>query len=1064
MNHSQAVQDDVRELISRIGSDHLVANAQGGEGTVLATAYALPTLAERGETNSAILIANTLAGHRDSDGGWDEPFQSIISLEAFTALKLRAFDISGIDDILRQTLRVLRDQARMQPIEHELRLARSLVLAGLALQDPQVIDAGMMRARSVLDRGMTWSKSNGDRLHAMLALADLSMVTKDVGTADLVNKQLDKFGFSKSIRWAEAETVEVKCRAGIVLEKMGKGETADLLYRASLEGAVAADLDTVSLKHRIELGARLLQQTNAEQVAPVREKTAVIEKPAEAKQTVQEATQADELVIEELPALQPGAEEIPQVSVLVVQLEEARPVEATLTAVRRQAVNQCEIIVVADNTQVLPPVPENEQVTFIQVPVRTSSGRRLSLALDAVSSEWVWVVPAGIQPVEDTLQSMIVASADADVVHLSAYSGQASKAMGDLRVQPTIRPEHLLIRSAALHRRTRASNWRGNRPWWPLIAENLLERTWSEVIHPDHEATDAGAHDLQPDLALLEEMPVFYRSIPSRSPEERKRRKSVLDERRAEVYAEARTSNHPVASVLLTGTTDRDVFLRTMQSVIENTETIPFEVIAVLEPSLASELGAALDRLGVLLVEVDKDLSKPEQLTRAVEKAQGRYLITLDTAIEVHAGWLPALVHASCEESAGIVGSFIQQESGKVDHAGIAFNDRGEPVRLQYGKTSLLKSLYQRRLFQAVDGDFALVKRTWWDRVGGFDSNIDESYSFVDLALRARYLGCRVAYEPSARGTLLRQRTLTALPEEWATMHVGKVKPDLNAYTRLDGYKVEEAEGTSRTIPMGRTVPSHTSAEESGMNDPKSQTMDHSSSKSSAGKTPTLNDLLSRAETLIKDGRFDVAEDSLIKARQQVNGNVRSRVMYWTLLGDARFRLNKTDEAYSCYRKAVSDDPSAERAWIGIGTYHLVKDELDAADQIFSKVVELNPGNMRGHLGKGNVELRRGNTRDALGSFVRASELDPGYRPAIVGLVAAAVQAEEMAQAEPPLERYLAIHPDDFEARFHLAAVLFGKRETDRARMEAVRVLETKPEHKGARELLAHLPGEPSVS
>ncbi|MCB2198221.1 tetratricopeptide repeat protein [bacterium] len=1064
MNHSQIVQDDVRELISRIGSDHLVVDDSSGTPSILATSFALPTLAERGEIQSALLIANTLLEGRDSDGGWDDPYQTIIALEAFTGLKLRTVEVKDVDDLLRRTVRVLRDQARLQPVELELRLARSLVLAGLALQDPQVIDAGMMRARSVLDRGMIWSDDIGNQLHGLLALADLSMVTQDVGTADIVNSQLESFGLTDTADWTEGQPVEYLARAGIILEKMGKRETANQLYLKSVEAEDATKLTTIALKHRIELGARLLQIDEAADHANVPNKTAPVEEAVKPIESAQETTKTDALIVEELPSLQPGHEEQPQVSVLIVQLEDSKPVEATLAAVRRQAVNQCEIIVVADNTLVLSPVPEQETITLIQVPVSASSGRRLSLALDAATSDWIWIIPAGVQPVEDTLQSMIVASADAEVIHMSAYNGQVSKAMGDLRVQPTIRPEHLLIQRAVLSRRSRASNWRGNRPWWPLIAENLLDRTWSEVIHPDHDATDAGAHDLQPDLALLEEMPAFYRSIPSRSPEERKRRKVILDERRAEVYAEARTNNQPVASVLLTGQTEQDVFLRTMQSVIENTETIPFEVIAVLEPTLAKELGAALDRLGVLLIETEQQLVRPDQLALAVEKAQGRYLVTLDTAVEVHAGWLPALVHAASEESAGIVGSFLQQESGKVDHAGIAFNQKGEPVRLHYGKTALLKSLYQRRLFQAVDGDFALLKRSWWDRVGGFDPNVPEAFSFVDLSLRARYKGCRVAYEPSARGTLLRERSLETVPDEWSTLHIGKVKPDLQAYTRLDGYNVEESEGTSRTIPMGRSVPSRKRGEESDMNAHSSGSGDVSSDNIASNKTPTLNELLSKAETLIKDGRFDVAEDSLIKARQQVNGNVHSRVMYWTLLGDARFRLNKTDEAYSCYRKAVSDDPSAERAWIGIGTYHLVKDELDAADQIFSKVVELNPGNMRGHLGKGNVELRRGNTVEALGSFVKASELDPGYRPAIVGLVAAAVQAEEMSQAEPPLERYLAIHPEDFEARFHLAAVLFGKRETDRARVEAVRVLETKPEHKGARELLAHLPGEPSVS
>jgi len=664
--------------------------------------------------------------------------------------------------------------------------------------------------------------------------------------------------------------------------------------------------------------------------------------------------------------------------------------------------------------------------------------------------------------VGETLSALLAGSDRADVVHLSAYSGQVSRLLADLRIQPAVRPEHLLVRRTALSRLKKTESWRGMRPWWPLVVENLLQVAWNEVIHPDLDAWDAAAHDSAPDTSLLEELPSLYHAIPSRDPEERAARRGILDERRAEVYNSLRAANRPLVSIIVTGNTDQEIFLRTIQALIEHTATIPFEVIVVLDPALSETVGTALEHLGVLLLTDSNNQSGSERQAMAVEKALGEYFAFVDASTEVQAGWMTALYHAACEEGADVTGGYLQYPDGKVAHAGIAFDESSRPMWVHLESTNLLPSLYQRRVYQAVDGRLVLVSRNCWEQVGGAKGRYDEQLDFVDFCLRSRYLGFRIVYEPKARATCHQHQMEVPLPDEWIDYHAGKVGADVDAYAHLDGYRSVREGKNVRFVPLGRsTAPGRREPEEDAMNE-------QSSIKSATGVAEKdqdpLHDLLSRAETLIKDGKFDIAEEALVKARQQVNGNVRNRVMYWTLLGDARFRLNRSEEAYACYRKAVSDDPSAERAWIGIATYHLVNGELEEADGIFTKVSELNPANMRAYLGKGNVELRRGASGSALELFCRAASLEPGYRPAIVGLVAAAVQAEDMNAARSPLQAYLTLHPDDVEARFHLAAVLYGDQQLDAARLEAIRVLETRPDHKGARELLDHIPGDPGVS
>lgn len=69
-----------------------------------------------------------------------------------------------------------------------------------------------------------------------------------------------------------------------------------------------------------------------------------------------------------------------------------------------------------------------------------------------------------------------------------------------------------------------------------------------------------------------------------------------------------------------------------------------------------------------------------------------------------------------------------------------------------------------------------------------------------------------------------------------------------------------------------------------------------------------------------------------------------------------------------------------------------------------------------------------------------------------------------MDEALTPLRSYLDLHPEDSEARFHYAAILYGGNEVEQAREEAQRVLLVNPQHRGALELIDNLDQRTSTS
>jgi len=370
----------------------------------------------------------------------------------------------------------------------------------------------------------------------------------------------------------------------------------------------------------------------------------------------------------------------------------------------------------------------------------------------------------------------------------------------------------------------------------------------------------------------------------------------------------------------------------------------------------------------------------------------------------------------------------------------------------------------KRRFYQAVTGACMLVRKELYEKLNGLDESYLNGFEDIDFCLRARQEGVKVIYEPDAvvihhcEQTPGRKDHDVANIEQFLRNWAGKIEPDFHLYAQLDGFRLEERNGKKVMISINQIATPQVRKEVGSMEEMTMvQPAPNLVNKGLESEQKALNEMIKKADILIKEGQFNDAERLLLGGQDHINGNLRNRAMFWTLLGDARFRLDRPEEALQCYQKAVSADASAERAWIGIGAYKLIHGELDQAEDIFSKIVSLSPENSRGFMGLGNVYLKRGNHSKALDYFKEAARLAPDHRPAIVGLVASAVQAGRMSEAQFPLEQYLNIKADDIEARFHLAAILFGSQDTVRAREEAEKVLRVKPDHRGAKELMNHL-------
>lgn len=127
--------------------------------------------------------------------------------------------------------------------------------------------------------------------------------------------------------------------------------------------------------------------------------------------------------------------------------------------------------------------------------------------------------------------------------------------------------------------------------------------------------------------------------------------------------------------------------------------------------------------------------------------ARGRYLIFLNNDTVPQPGWLEALCTAIAGPAApAVVGGRLLFPDDTVQHAGLGFNARHEPVHLFYGEVTD-GAARQSRPVPAVTGACLMVSREQFLAAGGFDEGYMNGFEDLDYCCRVREGGGTVWYE-----------------------------------------------------------------------------------------------------------------------------------------------------------------------------------------------------------------------------------------------------------------------------------------------------------------------------
>ena len=127
--------------------------------------------------------------------------------------------------------------------------------------------------------------------------------------------------------------------------------------------------------------------------------------------------------------------------------------------------------------------------------------------------------------------------------------------------------------------------------------------------------------------------------------------------------------------------------------------------------------------------------------------ARGAYLIFLNNDTVPQPGWLTALAGAMIGPLApAVVGARLLCPDDTIQHAGLGFNARDEPVHLAYGEPAE-GAASQSRAVPAVTGACLMVERERFLASGGFDEGYINGFEDLDFCCRMRAEGGTVWYE-----------------------------------------------------------------------------------------------------------------------------------------------------------------------------------------------------------------------------------------------------------------------------------------------------------------------------
>jgi GT2 family glycosyltransferase len=227
---------------------------------------------------------------------------------------------------------------------------------------------------------------------------------------------------------------------------------------------------------------------------------------------------------------------------------------------------------------------------------------------------------------------------------------------------------------------------------------------------------------------------------------------------------EPRLTETPKVSIVIpTGGTVREVryepivlIEHCVRSILERSTYENYEIVVVVDTTTAPEVLARLIELGgdrLSVVPFEGPFNFSAKINRGAVHADGEMLLLLNDDMEVVTpNWIERLVMYAELPGVGAVGGRLLWEDGRIQHAGIVFENAGFPGHIYRGFArewhGYSNNVLVANNYLAVTGACMMTPREAFERVGGFSTTFPMNYNDVDYCLKLVADGERIVYDP----------------------------------------------------------------------------------------------------------------------------------------------------------------------------------------------------------------------------------------------------------------------------------------------------------------------------
>jgi GT2 family glycosyltransferase/tetratricopeptide (TPR) repeat protein len=446
-------------------------------------------------------------------------------------------------------------------------------------------------------------------------------------------------------------------------------------------------------------------------------------------------------------------------------------------------------------------------------------------------------------------------------------------------------------------------------------------------------------------------------------------------------------------SIIIPGWNNAALTRQCLTALAQVTDGVTFEVVVV-DNGSTDGVQDFLRTLGgdVQVIRNQDNLGFAKACNQGARAARGEYLVFLNNDTIPLQGWLAPLIdEVRTHSDVAVVGSKLLYEDGTIQHAGVAFSrDWFLPYHIYRGADAHAACVSRRRELECVTAACMLVRRDLFEQVGGFDEGFRNGFEDVDLCLKIREQKWKVVYQPQSVLYHLESRT-----------------PGRKAHDSDNSRRLQERWGNSWWL-----------ADEDRIHFEDGYALQTYISEGKLGyRLRLIDDPTTKAERAL------VAEVQTAAHRRD-----RDRVVeflkrveewpadVWILRWAALLCLGVMNPqlAMPFWRRvlAVEDDPLARLA---LAKHALETSSLDEAETQLTALLESHPSHGEGWLLRGVAAMQRNQYREAEDAFERAKISGADPRKASLGMVMAAMGAQQLERAWDLLLPLCANEPDDEE-------------------------------------------------